>query len=300
MVRINYENIVNCPVCNAFMEEYIKNPVPQNEKCSNGIFSEDRQIMNIFQTHKCNAAMSFVSFIASDFYNFPREARCFYLYYWLYKEINAHNKSTIIEKNFYNLLFYSISNTDLCDYNKYNDITDDQISRLSDLYDMITNIYYIKTSNYPSKKNKCDCADECSQIYELYHNECEHSIDNNFCQALKNIKRQYNSLISLSYGCDTIRCKILPCIQNNETIMPSPRTNIKNTIITTTLLILAIPVFVFYTYKFNLYNYFIPHGGIRKNELRNYIDNELDVMEISAISNSMLKNSQRNIFYHTS
>ncbi|GAW84284.1 variable surface protein [Plasmodium gonderi] len=202
MDLVEYTIVKHFPEYNKNIENYDKNLTFPGDPCTIGSIKATGILNDIFNVDKCKTALSFASKIKGDPYDPSTRISCFYLYYWLHK---LFNESSISNKtnSIYQKLIYIVNDygSHMCrDYMNFA-ISEDELKKLNDLNDMNNMLYYVINSYYPTGKNKCDCLVACLNIYEQHNKTCKLRNQSFFCEALDDIKDQYNKLSNLTNEC---------------------------------------------------------------------------------------------------
>ncbi|GAW84170.1 variable surface protein [Plasmodium gonderi] len=126
----------------------------------------------------CPQAMRYLYNIYSDVYSPPEKNHFKYLYYWIYKHHLKAGKDRNYIKDFYKEIIrvyekqgYFLSNVD----SSKKDIFDKELEVITDICDYSTKLNDIKNNTFKSCKSsqKCNCANECADIYLRRYNACE-------------------------------------------------------------------------------------------------------------------------------
>ncbi|GAW84576.1 variable surface protein [Plasmodium gonderi] len=260
-------------------------------------------IMN--KDNLCIQAMRYLYNISSDIKNPLKENHFKYLYYWIYKHHIKAAKDRNYIKEFYKEIIrvYEYAGMYIYFVNSFRDLNfDNELELIIDICDISKKLNDIKYSTFTScnKKTKCDCADECADIYVRGHKICENNWDKHFCKILKSYKNEYNAL-NLSNDCDNLKFKTWPSDNFENIILPSAQINKSKTAIISSFLILIIPAFLFIIYKVK-YD-FLPYNTCLHREIKEIINKcrglkkEWSKSENSEIYNNICRNSNYNVIY---
>ncbi|SCA81925.1 hypothetical protein PVC01_000048700 [Plasmodium vivax] len=158
-----------------------------NESCKNikAKFYIDR---NYFD-NLCKSSMKYLKDLEIK-HSSPLEKTqgCIYFYYYLpddlFKEDVYHYKKLSIYKDFLRE-YASISKTDIWEnYEKY--ISDDNLLKIKDLFDLYNNFNKFKHDD------SCECANKCVDIYNRLIVECYIGINGDFCKEIEKFKEKFN------------------------------------------------------------------------------------------------------------
>ncbi|GAW84121.1 variable surface protein [Plasmodium gonderi] len=219
-----------------------------------------------------------------------KEAHCVYLYYWLYDKYKGKKDSNEI-KNLYNKLI-NVNNTEQdrrCENHNNISISDDEISKLKDIYKIYKNIDKLNGQDTCSQENS-KYAQECANIYKQNVESCRQHNKTYFCKELIKIKEQYEKVI-LNLNCNNDTPKTLPSFQRNNTTVL--------TLVPVALTIL-ISFFLYVLYKFTPYGSCFRCSRIRKKNKCNNIDHYINTLQLYEISNDNFHNKECNILYSSS
>ncbi|GAW84200.1 variable surface protein [Plasmodium gonderi] len=249
----------------------------------------------------CPQAMKYLYNICSNMGNLANENHFKYLYYWIYK----HHLKAGIDRNYIKEFYKEIIRVyklfglfDSCADPFRESIFDNELKLITDICDISKKLNDIKYSTFTSCniKRKCDCADECADIYMRGHKVCENNWDEHFCKILKSYKNKYNAL-NLSNDCDNLKFKTWPSEKFENIMSPSAHINKSKTAIISSFLILIIPAFLFIIYMFLPYNSLL-HREIKKiiNMCR-VLKKKWWKLENSEIYNNIYCNNNYNVLY---
>ncbi|GAW83904.1 variable surface protein [Plasmodium gonderi] len=269
------------------IEYYLNKPKDSYPVCSTGYFGSHIELKKIFNEIKCNAAFSFISYINENSDTIPNRAFCLFLYYWLYNEIKDKRINMTINDVYPKLFNDGIYKNPICNFYIDNSITDNDVKKLKDIYDMNTKIHDINNLNFKTCKNNniCNCGDECSDIYERYNHRCNSDYENSFCKALDNIRILYNGL-KLSDNCNPLKYSILPSFKFQYPSFSSSKTNIRAPAIIT------ISIFTPYGSSFRC-------APMKKRKQYNNIDKEKNVLELSETPRCDFRINRYHILYNS-
>ncbi|GAW84430.1 variable surface protein [Plasmodium gonderi] len=223
-----------------------------------------------------------------------------YLYYLLYRDdqnsLKYSKQINEIYKEFINL-YYKTSTGDLIKpYSEIN-IFDNEWKKLRDIYDLNTKINYIKNYNTCSETDRCDCVDDCAETYMRHEDACLLNSGSHFCDALENIRNQYNNIPNITEECDNLKCKMLPCIKYEDITLPYSRTSTKQAILIPVTIILIISLLIF------ILNKFIPwcshFNRLRKRYYRKHTDKICSIQKSSDVFEIAAWNNRCNILYNS-
>ncbi|GAW82016.1 variable surface protein [Plasmodium gonderi] len=286
---INYYTHVNSFV------EYKQKLEVCDENCTSLMDSYCKQVDSKFLeisyfSENCPKAISFLEVQGVDNIESLRNIRCLYLYFWifyvLYKGINEYDKIKKLFEGF--LEAYAKYDKSICEYYKTN-ITSDLLEKLKDIHDMNSKIKSISEDSESCKVDKCKCAKECYDIYRKYEDICNSNSDNNFCDALNNIKEQYGQLMK-TQNCNNGAPKMLRSFQKNNITVP---------IVSTILVILVILISLFILYKFTPYNSCFRRVLRREKNRWNNRGEYYNMLQSYKSVSTTPKKSGHNIIYRT-
>ncbi|GAW84201.1 variable surface protein [Plasmodium gonderi] len=251
----------------------------------------------------CTQAMKYLYNILSDIHKVPDKNHFKYLYYWIYKNHLKAKKHSNYIKDFYKEIIrvYKVGGYFTYLVDSFLDVIfDKELEIITDICDMSNKLNDIKynTFTFCENKSRCDCADECADIYMRGHNICENNGYKDFCEILESYKNEYN-VLDISQSCDKIKCKALPCEIFENIIIPSAHINTSKTAIISSYLILIIPALLFIIYKFLPYNSCL-HLGIKKIKNKCLdLKKEWSKSEISEIYKKIHWNNNYNVLYNS-
>ncbi|GAW83947.1 variable surface protein [Plasmodium gonderi] len=235
----------------------------------------------------CEELQRYTSRIQSYYPTLLNDSSCIYLYYWLYY---YNNKKYVGEvKSLYKELINADDTThrDICEKYFNTIVTDDVMSNLKDLYDMFSMLNHTN-GIINTCTQYCDCAKKCAKIYKKHMDTCKYDSNTYFCKELINIKEKYDSQ-NLNVHCGEDTTKTLPSFQTNNTtvftLIPIVST-------------LAISFFLFILYKFTPYGRNLLCTNMDKTEIYNITDKECNILHLSEMSNSNLRNNEYQILYN--
>ncbi|GAW83935.1 variable surface protein [Plasmodium gonderi] len=221
------------------------------------------------------------------------EARCKYLYYWLYYELKDKNERDIIIHAYEKLLNLGNDyNNSMCK-NYSESLKEDKLEKLKDLHDMYTNINDIKHFHLDlCNGKKCNCAEQCANIYNRRKVECESSADADFCNILKKIR---NELINLEL--------IEDCEITIPEMIISHKSSKTNSMLISFVVTFVISFILFILYRvnndiFTRYGSSLFHGTVGKKIKWNSLYEEKNILQLYEINNSNGTNRRCNILYN--
>ncbi|GAW84479.1 variable surface protein [Plasmodium gonderi] len=229
-----------------------------------------------------------------------KDLGCIYAYFFLYSEVykNVYNSEII---NVYNKLIdpFFTENSYICNY-YVNNINEDILNKLQDIYDMNKIINNIKTQNYSSCNNsRCNCAEKWAIIYNRYKNTCESNNNLDFCITINKIRSELMEK-ELYETCDTFKSLMLTSVQHKYEMISSIQTNNKGiTVVIPIVVITLIYIFLLNLYKFTPYGTLMLNYIKRNGNVCNYTDEEWNKLAPSHTSKGILWNSRYNILYNS-
>ncbi|GAW84073.1 variable surface protein [Plasmodium gonderi] len=271
----------------------------------------------------CHKAMPYLLYIHDDFIKHRYKEGLKYLYFWLCKERLNDVKDSETIKKLYNELLNVYNNSEfgrMKHPSLVDNINGDEWKKITDICNLNIYLNDVKESisQSPMEEIKCNCANECAQIYMGYEELCKSDSKSYFCKTLENIRNVYNNFPQLNKHCTKIifnqlpsfinQHQIIPKSMNQQNKIPSFRTNKSGTIIILTLLILLIPIFLFVVYKVNCY--FTPYDSFLRRviigikNMCHTVDKGWNMFEPNDMSTNISRNSIYNIlhdstnFYH--
>ncbi|GAW84280.1 variable surface protein [Plasmodium gonderi] len=165
----------------------------------------------------CHKALNYSMYIKTYYSNIDEESCCIYLYYWLYHtQLNGKNINDI---NFVYRELINISGESYafyCNNHKNFKITDDEMTKLKDIYDLYSMLNNINDDTKDSHE-QCAYANKCAIIYMNHKDTCKYNNFSNFCNALEQLKNKYNKKMSSS-NCENGSPKTLPSLRSNNFI----------------------------------------------------------------------------------
>ncbi|GAW84669.1 variable surface protein [Plasmodium gonderi] len=217
-------------------------------------------------TDQCSCVLSYLSHInIKDSTKGSTESDCYYLYYWLYRELEKERKSDQTNNIYKKFLTYYDSitvNSAVCEV--YNNIS-------------LSKDIFIKTKNL-------------FDVYNLINSTIENgeSInDHKHSNAVKWIINKYNN----HFG-----------IQNYETsekeVVCSCKNNIGDPIIITLIITILTFILFFVFYRYKEFGYYYVSKILRKRNTWNNMDNERNLLHVSEIFRNMSKNNMYNVSYN--
>ncbi|GAW83925.1 variable surface protein [Plasmodium gonderi] len=265
-------------------------------------FNKQFDTVKIYDKDKlCPQAMRYLYNICSDMQNTPKENHFRYLYYWIYK----HHLKSAKCRNYIKEFYHEILNVyksgglfDSCTDPFRESIFDNELKLITDICDISKKLNDIKNSTFTSCniKRKCDCADECADIYIRGHKLCVNNWDEHFCKILKSYKNKYNAL-NLSNDCDKLKFRTWPSENFENIMLPSAQINKSKTAIISSFLILIITALLFIIYKF------LPYNSLLHREIKKIINicpglkKKCRKLENSEIYNNIYCNNNYNVLY---
>ncbi|GAW84667.1 variable surface protein [Plasmodium gonderi] len=233
MMENIYESISSFPLCQSTIDSY-ENSLDQQDKIKcNTVIQKYFTNENSDKNNICPIALKYLDYINRYVNNLPKEAACYYLYYWIYEKIKSYNKTCEI-KNVYDdiiKLHKADNNTGyMCTTYINNTILYDQIDKVKYMYE----IY------------------KCLDIREL---ENKKNVDTIFCQALVDKINQYNQ-----------KNRNVEIEFREQEIIQTCKNNIGSAIAIPILISLIISLLLYIAYKVNNY---IKKKKIRWKNLNN-------------------------------
>ncbi|GAW82731.1 variable surface protein [Plasmodium gonderi] len=266
----NDEDSERVQSCEHYIKEYVKN---FNFDLSSTCRTVTHYLQNQKSTNEINTYVG-----------------CMYLYYWLYNDLLHKNKNSVYIKNLYDAFINAFNRntvTPICsDFNMH--LTQEVLENLKDIYEINTKLYnFINGRGECSGDRKCKCGEECANTYMRHQKNCQSNQYPDFCNALKNIRQQYNEEMEKE-KCNNIEYQILPIFQAKN-IRVSPLIPI--------VIILVISIFLFNIYKFTTFGSYFRRIIKRKRNKWNNIVEEYNMFQNYETMNSIPKNSIYNIKY---
>ncbi|GAW84466.1 variable surface protein [Plasmodium gonderi] len=225
-----------------------------------------------------------------EIYYYPddplKSVGCKYLYYWLnINPLLKKNKGTTIN-NIYNEIL-NVYNTNhkvkIINQECNNPMTDEDIIKLKELYDLYICLHKVKPNNSTSDHINSDCSLEYTSICKKEKENCQNDNTSDFCKALENSKKYYTT-IKLGYD-SYLREHLQSSIINN---------NLKPIVATVTI-ILILSLLLFIVFKFTPYGAYLCKGYIWLRRKYNNIN------EVFSILDPLDPSTDRicNILYHS-
>ncbi|GAW83899.1 variable surface protein [Plasmodium gonderi] len=261
----------------------------EDSYCNKAKSSENINIQE-FST-LCPQAISFLNDNTESGKDYAKDEACIYLYYWLYVELNNKNKAYSDIKKCYDGFLQAYKNlaVSTCEYYE-NNITELILKKIKDIYDMNKGIQNMEQKGESYCNDKCTCAKKCFDIYKTYMNECKSNNDNDFCNALENVRVKYNEKMS-GQNCENDTPQAIHSLQPYSIRIP---------ILFSIGIILSMCLFLFILYKYTPYDSFFRCARVRKKIKWNNVDNNGNILQLYEISNGNFNNNKCHILYNTS
>ncbi|GAW84532.1 variable surface protein [Plasmodium gonderi] len=208
-----------------------------------------------------------------------KDEDCISLFYWTYDKYYKDKKEyDNIKKHYHGFLqAYNNYTVSICHYFKEN-LTEDVLKKLRDIYDMNTELNKIKTNNVSNISDKCVCAKKFAEVHKKYENMCKSNDDKHFCTELNKLTTEYN-----------LQIKNITCENNTPSYLSLfQRYNKKAHI--------YVPIVVA---LFTIWGSFLRNIIIRKRNISNNLYKESNMLQPSQKFSSNSRNKNYNILYNS-
>ncbi|SBT59493.1 PIR Superfamily Protein [Plasmodium ovale wallikeri] len=216
---------------------------------------------------------------------------CSYLYYWIYYDVLGEKKSGSNTFKIYKILNDAYDSIDpdshVCEASIEN-ISDDILLKLKDLYDLHDNLKKFKEKSPPTEGNICTYAKKCVPIYKKHLNDCHSGINRNFCNELEIFRTEYNECIQ----------KEISCI-NQVDELPSTKKYDIVVILIPFVIILIKSFILFLLYKFTSFGLWLSSRIRREKNVWNNLEEDIKFQNTLKIDDQNLRNSSYNMPYHS-
>ncbi|GAW84681.1 variable surface protein, partial [Plasmodium gonderi] len=170
MMENIYSSISSFSICQDTIDVYKNNWDKKDEsRCENAI-NEYFTDHNHLSDNTCPIALSYLYHINRYQHNLPKEAACYYLYYWIHEKLKSYVKPSEI-KNVY-----------------------DDIIKLYNRHDTIGNICttYKNSTGFEDKMDDVKYMYEISMCLDITESKDKIKIETEFCKTLLDKISQYN------------------------------------------------------------------------------------------------------------
>ncbi|GAW84266.1 variable surface protein [Plasmodium gonderi] len=242
----------------------------------------------------CPYAMECISYIHNYSEDKLEKEHLIYLYYLIYLYFQKTGKNRSYVKELYHELLKVYNGRNnyipyIYVYKIY--MLENELKILTGICDLNVILNDIKTSTfkYCEDSNICNCSNKCYEIYLSLQNACGSYNVHPFCNILKTLREQYNSISNLTENCLNIKCKTIPCDKNDNIYLSFSRTNYAAIIILSTIVMLLTPILLFVLYNVN-YKYNMMKGIYNSFLKRSEVSRGIVVMiYIIILSNFIIK-----------
>ncbi|SCA83656.1 Plasmodium vivax Vir protein, putative [Plasmodium vivax] len=278
-----YNFVSSCEELRNEIQGYSQDESHLYDEWCNDIKSQYEKYIDLNNKYTCQRVMYILNSISTESTSVYNDDPCKYLYYWIYKDLLQKNANNDMALEMYRSILriyienYDVDDKHICKNYIYED--KDMIlkksAKLTKLYD---------TFNNNSIKCDCACAKNCSELYNMFVEECHKDYDYDFCGELENFKQLY----------DKNMINIGKCQAPN--ILPSALKNELHLIIIIPMIILTILSFlVFALYKFTPIGSRITNRKRRKNV---FFENQFDRTHILSPTSGRTSRTEQNIAYN--
>ncbi|KMZ90596.1 hypothetical protein PVMG_05743 [Plasmodium vivax Mauritania I] len=218
LVLCNYFNAVDynyvslCEELRNEIQGYSQDESHLYDEWCNDIKSQYEKYIDLNNKYTCQQVMYILYFISTDPISLYNDDKCKYLYYWIYQALLQNNKNYDMALKLYRIFlkkFFSFD-IELHTCKSYEDVSKNIILEESA---ELTELYV--TINNNGKTFDCGCAQNCSQLYNVYVKECDNNFDNDYCRELENFKLKYEEKMKSINACEGAQ-KILPSAIKND------------------------------------------------------------------------------------
>ncbi|GAW83944.1 variable surface protein [Plasmodium gonderi] len=277
MISID-EVLSKFPECKRRLDEKVHDSIThegglsKDKLCKESKYKLKDLIRNIYDPEKiCLQVQEYLGEINNELNKSLNKAACAYFYYWIYDELLKDEKKEIknipiIYNEFVDIFIKTIKEHNNICKNSDDIIKEEDVPKLTIIYDMYKNEEYMKKACLPNR------VDE-------------------YCNALRDYIKKYNNITQ------AILSEIHEPFKRD--ILPSHGYNIGSTIIITIFATLLISIFLFVLYEFTTIVSWLRRTILCKRKGLNNIEEKWEKYEGSDIYYTMSRNNENNILYHS-